>query len=1538
MGSNKDNNAKSLILSLENEILGLVEDTIPHSSFSLDTNLMDVGLDSISLMDLSMKIYQKYSVDILENNSSLKDKLTINNIAKSIESKLDLVYDDSGFYPLKKNQLGVYFEQLKKETIEYNIPFMLKFRKNVDLENFVERLFTSYPYLKSTIENKNNKICLKKNIGSVEIGKLAIENDSLVDETVESLIKPYDVQEGSYLYRVYIIESDLSNFCFFDFNHLLFDGSSIIPFIETVNKILNDENVDVDEIAFYSNILEDKKLGSNDYLKEKNFYESLWDGVDSVSELYDSNYDGSVGGETHFHIDMESLDAFCGVNNVSVSNLLLSAYVFTISKFSLSDKVSLSLIVLGKTPRFSNSVGMFANTLPFAIIIDKNLLINDFIGIIQSITSKIVGGGGLYSVLDLKKDYGYQTPIAYNYRDSQLNFPKLNNDILDFMDLSKDNFNYSFDLILNIDKLENEYVLEFKYSNDYSDELINNFIRVYKLVLKEFLKNTNQKIDKLEYLDEKEKNSLLNDLNDTFIDNNPENKTVVDLFEEQVRLNGDGVALIYKDEELTYSELNTMVNRLANYLLDSYNCGGGFFVPLVLDRSPYMVVSILAVLKCGCAYVPIAPNSPRERIKHIIEDTNAELILTDDENYGFVNEIVSGSSLVDVEGLFRDGTLVGVLYSNLGVGIGLSDPVYVIYTSGSTGEPKGVVVEHGSVFNSLMWLKEEFCIDDSDVILQKTYYTFDVSVWELILPFIVGAIQVLSKEGGEKDPEYLIDLINKESVSVINFVPSMFLVFLQSLRLYNGVESKLKYLLPTLRYMFIAGEVLDMGTVNDAMDLLSENTRLFNIYGPTEGGLTCFDCDEVKNSFKIVPIGKPVFNTAFYILDDNQKLLPKGAIGELYLGGVGLAKEYLNNPKLTSEKFILNPYQTKEQEKLGFNNRLYKTGDLVRLNENDDLEYIGRRDFQVKIRGYRIELGEIENTLIKINKIKQAIVTINNNQLVAYYASDEKIDSKVIVNELEIYLPDYMVPHYYCYLDELPLNSSGKVDRNKLQNMEINKDENYQKPNTDLEKEIFDICTEILGYNNFGVTNSLFNIGFSSISLITLMNKILNDYQVSLDLRDLLKNNMNIQMVSKLIESTGIREYIKHKKRDYYPLTPQQYSFFDRIQKGQPSESFIFLSLHNLGNLDPYKLKKALIKTINLNPNFKTYFHHVNGVVYQKINDELEIKINIYHEKLTDLAFNIFPRVNFDLFEGPLFSFEIYEFNNQVTLLAGLHHIIFDAYTVTLLEKELMDIYNGNIVSKNIDYFDYAIDLKESENDVDTIATKYLKSNLENVPLFSYIPKISKKPPIKFGFECIEIVDDFNLIDDFCKTHNIGYNHIFLAATVLALNKFIKSNNILLETILHEHFDYKYNNVMGLFECDSIPLFFNLDYNMLIDDYLKEIFEKCNEIYNIPPSKVFYKFADMVDDFNPIKIRYDFIYMNNSKDAMNFLKKGEDFISNESLIRVIKSADEIFLLTCSFAVGSYSYSDFKNLLKKVRIFVKIIALSNSKTIGDVLGL
>lgn len=565
----------------------------------------------------------------------------------------------------------------------------------------------------------------------------------------------------------------------------------------------------------------------------------------------------------------------------------------------------------------------------------------------------------------------------------------------------------------------------------------------------------------------------------------PASKTVVDLFYESAAENAHRIAVVSGDKSLTYAELDARSNQLAHHLL-GLGVRPETPVAICLDRSLEMMVGLLGIMKAGGAYSPIDPEFPVARIEYLLKDTGADILLTTGAHRETLASIHGGKTLA------LDTDWPEISQQPTGEPTRRPRPeelIYIIHTSGSTGKPKGVMNQHNGPMNRLHWALATFDLDrNTDVVLQKTTFCFDVSFWELFWPMLAGVKLVFARPGGHKDDRYLREVINREAITITHFVPPMLEMFLD-----QPAE------LPSLRKIFTSGEALKPHQVNTFKKQLP-NAELHNLYGPTEAGIevTHWQAPSGTDPVIRVPIGKPLPNAPLYILDGEGVPSLPGVPGELYIGGIPVARGYYGKPELTEERFVMRRIYADEPPE-----RLYKTGDLCRWLPSGEIDFLGRIDSQVKVRGYRIELGEIEATLLEMPEVARAQVLARGEgqgtYLAAYVVAASTFGSAAAKAFLSERLPGYMVPAQYLVLPEMPLNANGKIDRKALASLSVSGPITANEaPETEFEEMIQQVWLDALAMEEIGVTTSFHDVGGHSLSAIRLINRVNEAFELDL--------------------------------------------------------------------------------------------------------------------------------------------------------------------------------------------------------------------------------------------------------------------------------------------------------------------------------------------------------------------------------------------------------------------------------------------------------
>jgi len=627
--------------------------------------------------------------------------------------------------------------------------------------------------------------------------------------------------------------------------------------------------------------------------------------------------------------------------------------------------------------------------------------------------------------------------------------------------------------------IEPELLLEIAYSKcRFHTTTITRMLGHLKTMLESMVANPEQRLSDLPLLTIAERHQLLVEWNNTQTDY-LKDACIHQLFEAQVERTPDAVAVVFEDSVLTYRELNHRANKIAHYLIH-LGVGQDILVGICVERSLSMVVGILGILKAGGAYVPLDPEYPKSRLAFMLDDTQAPILLTQKRLIEYLPE-----SLAQVVCLDTDWNPISRESDRNPASVATSENLaYVIYTSGSTGQPKGVMIPHRGICNHLLWMQTAFQLTEVDRVLQKTSLSFDLSVVELFWPLLAGLQLIVAKPGGHQDSAYLVKLIAEQKITFLHAVPSMLQVLLEQ----QEIES-----CKSLRYVTSGAEALP----NELKERFFARieAQLYNAYGPTEAsvGMVYGKCQH-RSQQRIVPIGFPIANTQIYVLDSHLQPQPIGVPGELHIGGVSLARGYLNQPELTALKFIPDPYS----KQLGA--RLYKTGDLARYQPDGKIELLGRIDHQVKIRGFRIELGEIEAALSQHYSIQEVIVVAREDipgdkQLVAYITTHQKqgLTTSELRNFLMPLLPNYMVPSIFVILDTLPLTSNGKVDHRALPAPDQERpdiERAFVAPQDTVELQLTQIWAEVLSIQSIGVRDNFFELGGHSLLAVRLFAQI----------------------------------------------------------------------------------------------------------------------------------------------------------------------------------------------------------------------------------------------------------------------------------------------------------------------------------------------------------------------------------------------------------------------------------------------------------------
>ncbi|MCA8863809.1 non-ribosomal peptide synthetase [Halomonas sp. SBBP1] len=1015
-------------------------------------------------------------------------------------------------YPLAPLQEGILFHhRLQEKGDAYVTPRLLGFDSQERLEQFIasfNQLIARHDILRTAVlwEGLREPVQVVYQHAALELEWLEVSQDSSLNiaEQLNVEVDPQyhrlDVRRAPMLRAVAAYDAEQNRWLLqLPSHHLVMDHTTLELLVDEIALIQQGREDELPRPIPFRNFVAQARLGVS-LAEHEAFFRARLGDIDEPTApfgLLDVLGDGGDIEEVRVPVETELAQHVrrqAQRHGVSTASLFHLAWALVLSKITGHDDVVFGTVLFGRMQGVEGAeraLGMFINTLPVRIKMGpqsigkclrhthdvlSELLHHEHasLGLAQR-CSGLPGGTPLFTSL---LNYRYSAPQregrpAHTWEG---------------MEMLGGQERTNYPITMSVDDLGNGFQLEGQVSRVIGAQRLCDYMSAAMAgIVKSLQTATQQSISEISLLG-KDERQLLGKWGENaqqYLDPSP----VQHLIECQATVTPESTALIFDTQHLNYADLNARANRLAHYLI-GMGVQPEVRVGIAMERSIDMVVGLLAILKSGGAYVPLDPEYPSERLAFIAEDSGIELLLTQHHLRASL-PVADGLSVVELDRL----DVAHHASTNPAVTLHGEHLAYVIYTSGSTGRPKGAAIRHDALTNCMVWMQETYQLTNTDAVLHKAPFGFDVSVWEIFWPLSVGARLVIAQPGDHRDPERIIELIQRHGVTTLNFVPSMLKAFLA----YPDVKTKTR-----LKHIMCGGEAVPATLQQDVAECL-DGAHLHDLYGPTETTIhvTHWWCRD--DAHRQIPIGRPISGTRTYVLDGDLNMAPPGVAGELYLGGVSLARGYLNRSDLTAERFIADPFTEGE--------RLYRTGDLVRWREDGQLEYLGRLDHQVKIRGLRIELGEIEAELLAQPEIREAVVVAQegngSSSLVAYvvFQAGTDLDTSALRERLGKQLPDYMVPGYVVMLDALPLNANGKVERNALPKTYLEETREYISPSTTEAWQLAEIWQEVLGVKRVGETDNFFELGGDSLLSLKVLSRVraLKSAKLDFKLRDLMQ-------------------------------------------------------------------------------------------------------------------------------------------------------------------------------------------------------------------------------------------------------------------------------------------------------------------------------------------------------------------------------------------------------------------------------------------------
>lgn len=1286
------------------------------------------------------------------------------NVREQSFNRIDAIKSED-HYPVSSAQQRLWLlSQFEEGNVAYNMPGVYVFEGNLNysaLENSFNSLLERHEILR-TVFREDELTGLRQFILPAENTGASIIFRDLRDtkdqrKMVSNLVqeergKPFHLASGP-LIRAGVYQLEINKWIFtYTMHHIISDGWSMDiliremllfynTYIQGTASPLTPLRIQYKDYAAW----QQKLLKDNDYLHLRSYWLKQFEGELPVLELVGDyarpavkTYNGGIVYKTlnkdliqKFNVLMKQQHATPFMGVLALVNTLLYKYT------GQGDQIIGSPVAGREHVDLEDQIGFYVNTLALRSRFNGTDSFKAVLNQVRKLTIEAYEYQGypfdeLIEALHLQHDMSrsalFDVMVTMNNDKSNEHKEQKLGDLVVSIYQGAENMTSKFDLIFGFTESTEDMRFSISYNSDiFTAETISRFATHLDLLMAAVLDSPDRPIEQLDYLAAEEKQHLLFDFNPAAIDY-PKDKTINKLFEEQAAQTPDHIAVVFEDIKITYRELNEKANQLADYLRKEYTISPDELIGIQLERGVWVIISILGVLKSGGAYVPLDPEYPQERIDYLVKDSQCRLVIDNVE----LEKFTAFGSALETQNSDYPGSA--------------SQLAYVIYTSGSTGNPKGVAVEHKSVVR-LVKSANYVSITADDHILSLSNFSFDGSVFDIFGALLNGASLVIPIKDIFLDFQLLARMIQEQEISL----------FFITTALFNSLADIDFVTFSKLQYILFGGERVSTGHVKKFRAAHPE-VELIHVYGPTEN--TTFssyypvvDGDEERFT---IPIGSGISNSQCYILNgpvNFGQLSPIGIVGEICVGGDGLARGYLNRPELTREKFISNPFVEGE--------RLYKTGDLGRWLSNGSIEFIGRKDDQVKIRGFRIELGEVETALENYQGIHAAVVLAVADQdgersLVAYVTGDVVLNATDVRSYLVQFLPAYMIPAYFMQLDEFPLTVNGKVDKKHLPSiaeMGMFSGVEYVEARNETESKLVLIWSDILGITKekISVKDNFFEIGGHSLKATRMVSRINKEFEVKITLKELFALPV-LEMLAQLIQETAKTSFIAIPPAEHQPsyvMSSSQRRLWVLSQLEEGSSAYNMPGVYIFeGELNQRALELSFNSLLERHEILRTVFREDEFGEIRQFILPIE-RVGFFYEDLRDRANqeeNIWNRVqeasstSFDLAVGPLVRADLYRVEeNKWVFIYVMHHIISDGWSMGILIKELLLLYNANkkgeinsLLPLNIQYKDYAEWQQKQLSDESFLVHKnyWLKQFKGELPVLE-LPADHSRPAVK---------------------------------------------------------------------------------------------------------------------------------------------------------------------------------------------------------------
>ena len=1333
--------------------------------------------------------------------------------------------------PLSKSQYGVYAECVgHMGEVYYNLPYLYILDINLDGEQLcraVETAVKAHPTLFTRIELNDDGEPVQTIDTDNETFTLAIEDVEDIGQKKSELVMPFNIY-GDRLFHIRLLRDPNHYYLFIDYHHIIVDGTSMSIMLDDINKaygngIIEPEGVTLADVA----ICEQEERQSPAFEEARKWYAENFDCGDTFTQLI-PDLEDPVHSEASLmrtlSVDMARVDAFCKANGIFRSTLFTSAYAYLLAKYNNEQEALFCTVFNGRADsRMAHTLGMFVKTLPVYAKFTPETTVLDFLRAGQ----EQMGGcraHDIYSYSDVMEDLKLQTNSMFAWHGMLFSQDEMGGKPMKAERIG--NSTLSDSLYLKAFILDGHYRVKAEYNaNEYSEALIAQFLESYEAVVEGFLSQ--------EMLgDVSITTSAQVRLLDTF---NPDDieydttQTIVSLFKRQVEATPQHIAVVYKDKRYTYAEVDDISTRIVSYITGK-GLGKEDVVSVLIPRCEWMAIASLGVLKAGCAYQPLDPSYPKERLNFMMQDASAKLLIADEELRDIVDEYQGEVLLTD--------DITGLPAASIPDAEIQPDQLFILlYTSGSTGIPKGCQLTHGNLVAFCHWYHKYYDLKPEHHVAAYASYGFDACMMDMYPALTCGAAVYIIPE------ELRLDLIALNDYFEQNGITHSFMTTQVGYQFATSIENH------SLIHLSTGGEKL-------ASLAPPQGYRFHNVYGPTECTIftTTYLVDKKR---KEIPIGTPLSNMRLYIVDPQGHRLPVGAAGELWVSGPQVSRGYLNRPEKTAEVYITNPFT--DDSKYA---RVYRTGDIVRYLPDGNIQFVGRRDGQVKIRGFRIELKEVESIIREFPGIKDATVQAFDEQgggkfIAAYIVSDQQIDIEAMNNFILDQKPPYMVPAVTMQIDAIPLNQNQKVNKRALPKPEKKAEavEESNVPMNVLEQALHEMIAEIVNNKDFGVTTVLGYAGLTSISAIRLAVQVNKRFGVTLDSKTLVKqgtlqsieNDILAKMLSEEAPRKVGQQVPEKKVLTSVPLSYAQTGVYFECLKNPTSTIYnIPYLLTYPAKTDACQLVDAVKRVVESHPELSVHFTTEGDAIVQTTDNSVPIEVPV--TKMSDEQLAVYKNEfvhPFNLQKAPLCRFEVVKTPTTVHLLIDVHHLVFDGGSADLLIRQINAALEGNAPEKEAyTYLDFVSDqLAAEDTEAFHASQAFFAEKLQTCEGASEIPADLPKTDQQGFIGEVVCKPDYDKAAAFCRQQEITPAHLFLAATAYVVSRHTNNREVYLCTVSSGRSNLKIADTVGMF-VNTLALGMNID-DISVGEFLKNVSSTFDETLRHED----YPFARIATDF-----------------------------------------------------------------------------------------